>query len=227
MKIITDPTLQASRTDIIVPLPLIKRVVDIIFSSLLLILSIPWLTLLFLMVKFEGLIKPAFRGPFLYSEIRISQGKPFTFYKIRIFKPAVLKKTLQEAGFIHTKYLEREPENLTKVGKFLKKFYLDELPQLFNIIKGDMSLVGTRPLNTVRYEAELKQGILRKKIIKAGLTGLVQAKKGEHHLYDGGDLGLDDYYIAFCKTHSPLQILLFDLKIIGLSIIKLLKGQGL
>ena len=227
LKITTDSNLTASKIDQIIPLPLIKRLFDFSLAAIVLILLSPLIFLIYLALKIEGYFRPDCRGSFFYVETRISQGQPFRFYKIRIFKPTALQKTLRESGFIHTKPLEMSPQNLTAAGKFLKKFYLDELGQLLNIIKGEMSFVGTRPWNTVDYPNEIARGIYRKKVLKAGLTGLVQITKGEHYLYPGGDRGLDDYYIHFCRTHSAGAIFLFDLKILGWSIIKLLKGQGL
>src|SRR3989344_1690453 len=225
-KFATDQNLSASKIDKAVPYPLLKRIFDLTISLFALIILSPLFLLIFLATKIEGWLNPACRGPFIYSETRISAGQPFKFYKIRIFKPKVLSETLENEGFIHTKPLEADKRNLTTVGNFLKKFYLDEIAQFINVIKGEMSLVGTRPWNVVDYKREVGMGIYRKKVIKAGITGLLQITKGTHYLYPGGDKGLDDYYIDFCRTHSSIQIVFFDLKIIGWSIIKLLRGQG-
>jgi len=227
MKIQTDPNLTAIKFDQIVPCPLAKRLFDFCLTVLALIIFSPLIFLIYLAIKINGLINPADRGPFLYQETRISQGQPFNFYKIRIFKVEAIKQALGGIGIVHTKALEKRPENLTAVGKIIKKFYLDEIGQLINVLKGEMSLVGTRPWNPATYEREINLGIYRKKVIKAGITGLVQITKGHHQNYLGSDRGLDDYYINFCRTHSPGQILFFDLKIIFLSLFKIIRGEGL
>src|SRR3989344_2588513 len=213
MKITTDPSLTDSKIDKPVQMPFLKRFFDILVSSIVLIILSPLLVLIFLALKIEGLFRPESRGPFLYSEIRISQGRPFKFLKIRIFKQSVLDRTLRENGFIHTKPLERDPQNLTATGKLLKQFYLDEATQVASVFKGDMSFIGPRPWNPIDYEKEISLGIYRKKVIKAGLTGLVQITKAERQNHPGqiDGLGLDDYYIKFCRSHSPFRILLFDL----------------
>jgi len=223
----TDPQLTASRIDTPVPYPAVKRVFDLCGATIALVLASPIFLVIFLAAKIESLFNPSARGPFLYAETRISKGEPFDFYKIRIFKVAALQKTIQAEGFIHTKPLEQDPKNITAVGKFLVKFYLDELPQLINVIRGEMSLVGTRPWNPVDFKAEIASGIYRKQIIKAGLTGLLQVTKGQHHNYPGGDKALDDYYISFCRAHSNFEIILFDTYILLWSITKLLRGEGL
>lgn len=227
LDIITDPLLTASRIDKPVSTSFLKRSFDIGFAFLFSVFLSPIIISIFIAMKIEGLIHKDSRGSFFYSETRISYGKPFRFYKFRIFKIAVLEKTLREFGFIHTKPLERNSDNLTVVGKFLKKFYLDELGQLFNVLRGDMSLVGPRPWNPVDYKQEIAEGIYRKKILRAGITGLVQITKNNRGRYPGTDRGLDDYYILFCRNNSPLKIIFFDTWVIGKSLLMLLKGQGL
>ncbi len=227
MKIQTDPNIKASKKDEFVPYFIWKRIFDLCLSIFLLIAISPVFIVIFLVTKLEGSFNKESKGQFFYTETRISHGKPFRLYKIRIFKISALNKVLNQSGFIHTKPLEKNPANLTFVGKILKKLYLDESAQLLNILKGEMSFVGTRPWNTVDYEKEISKGIFRKKIIKAGLTGLVQITKGKHKFYPAGDLGLDDYYINFCKNNLAFKIFIFDLKIIFLSILKTIKGQGL
>ncbi|MBU1131164.1 sugar transferase [Patescibacteria group bacterium] len=210
-------------TDKIVRIPFLKRFFDILLSAILILPILPITLIIFIVYKSEGLIKPASRGPLFYTETRVSQGRPFKFRKFRIFKQAVLDEVLKNDGFIHTKPLENKQDNLTYTGGFLKKFYLDELPQIFSVFWGEMSFVGPRPWNLVDYKDEIERGVYRKKVIKAGITGLVQVSKGFHK----NDLLLDNQYIKFCRHNPNWKILLFDFKILGKSIIVLLKGQGL
>jgi len=212
--------------DEIVKMPIIKRFFDIAFSGMVFLFFLPILIIVLIIFKIEGLMITSSKGTLFYTEIRISQGQPFKFRKFRIFKQAVLNQVLKEQGFIHTKPLERDNKNLTLTGRLLKKFYLDELPQIFSILIGNMSFVGPRPWNIVNYQDEVAQGIFRKKIIKAGLTGLVQISKGQNGDHKNGIL-LDNMYIDYCKNHSGFKILLFDIKILLKSITVLLKGQGL
>ena len=212
--------------DELVKMPLIKRLFDIVLSGIISLLILPILIIILITYKIESQIIKSSKGTLFYTEVRISQGQPFKFRKFRIFKQAVLDQTLKEQGFIHTKPLERDNKNLTLTGRFLKKFYLDELPQIFSILLGDMSFVGPRPWNTVDYKNEVARGIFRKRIIKAGLTGLVQISKGQNGDHKNG-VSLDNKYIIFCKNNSSLKILFFDIKILFKSIIILLKGQGL
>lgn len=131
---------------------------------------------------------------------------------------------MRHEGFIHTAEIEKKRENFTKVGWFIKKIYLDEWPQLFSVLKGEMSLVGPRPANLVNYQKLLDQKIYTKKVIKAGLTGYFQSCKGRSNQTD---TEMDTEYIEFCQTHSAGQILWFDLKIIGQTIRTVLEHKGI
>ena len=212
--------------DKIIKTPPFKRIFDVIISGLVLIIFSPLLLVIFLLAKLESLFNPEARGKFFYQEVRMSQDRPFNFYKIRIFKTKVLKEVLGREGFIHTKPLEREESNLTRTGYLVKKFYLDELPQFWCVLTGQMSIVGPRPWNPVDYENDVKAGNFRKKVLKAGLTGLVQISKGRNGDHKNGT-DLDEKYIELVKNLSPLKLLLLDLWIMGRSIRLILRGEGL
>src|SRR3989338_3732040 len=89
--------------DKIIKIPPLKRIFDVIISGLVLIIFSPLLLVIFLLAKLESLFNPEARGKFFYQEVRMSQDRPFNFYKIRIFKTKVLKEVLGREGFIHTK----------------------------------------------------------------------------------------------------------------------------
>ena len=212
--------------DILIPNPPVKRSFDLVFSFLSLLLLFPVILIIFLSAKLESLFNREARGKFFYSETRISQGRPFKLYKIRIFKQKAIDEVLEKDGIVHTKLLEQDKANVTKVGWLAKKFYLDELPQLYSILKGEMSLVGPRPWNPVDYRNEVAKGVYRKKVIKAGLLGLVQISKGGNGEHQNG-IVLDEEYINCVKTFPPTKLLFYDLAIIGRSVKLILKGEGL
>lgn len=159
----------------------------------------------------EQIFSPSARGPFFYCEPRISEGHKFRLCKIRVWQQSVIDAELKKEGFIHTAKIEKERNNFLRVGWWLKKFYLDETPQLWNVLKGEMSLVGPRPPNLENYHQLLEQGIYTKKVIRAGLTGYFQSQKGRH---TRSDMEMDAEYINFHRAHSTWQILWFDVKIL-------------
>jgi len=126
----------------------------------------------------------------------------------------------------HIKPIESDPDNVTNAGSVLKKFYLDELPQLFSILKGDMSFVGPRPWPLEPYYEELEKRIFRKRLIRPGLTGLVQANKG----VKGGpdEWALDFAYIGFMHAELSGWVKLgFDLRVLTRSTKTVSAGEGL
>jgi lipopolysaccharide/colanic/teichoic acid biosynthesis glycosyltransferase len=126
-------------------------------------------------------------------------------------------------GPTHIATLERAG-HVTRVGRWLRAWYLDELPQLWNIVRGDMFLIGTRPYPIELYEEELRAGITRKRDMPAGLIGPVQAHKG---VDDVDTVELDaDYWEAFQRM-SPWRLFLLDLSIVGRSLKVQLEHRGL
>jgi lipopolysaccharide/colanic/teichoic acid biosynthesis glycosyltransferase len=159
-------------------IPLAKRVFDIVIAGFLLIMFCPVIILISLLIKLES------RGPIFYVSQRVGTGyNIFNFYKFRSMRYGAdleLKKLMHmnqyskgKASFIKMK---NDPR-VTRLGKFLRKTSLDELPQLINVLKGDMSIVGNRPLPL--YEAErLTKDIWAKRFLApAGITGLWQVRR--------------------------------------------------
>ncbi len=212
--------------DIPVQIPLAKRIFDILFSGAVILLCSPLWVLIIILQKLEGLCIPSHRGPIFYTETRMSQGKPFTLRKFRIFKVSAYQPIRDRGEIVHTKPLEKNADNLTYIGTLLKNFYLDEAPQLLSILFGDMSFIGPRPWNPVDYEKEIATGVYRKKIIKAGLTGPVQIHKLDANKY-GGEQFLDNTYIQFVQNHSGIRVVIHDIWLLVQSFFFMIKGQGL
>lgn len=208
----------------IVRMPWQKRAFDIILSLVLLVLLLPLWLLILLAIFIEHIFKGNFFAPLFYVEKRISQGQKFRFAKFNIFKPGLIEGMRKRGMFIHTKKLEHKKGDLTIVGKCLQKTYLDEVPQLLSILKGDISFVGPRPVNLEVYQNALNNGHFAKKVIKSGLTGKFQSLKG---LTRHSDFELDDEYVKFCREHSGWQILFLDIKIIFKTLRVLFRAEGI
>jgi lipopolysaccharide/colanic/teichoic acid biosynthesis glycosyltransferase len=143
-----------------------KRAVDLIFALALFVLSAPLLLLAVLLVK---LTSP---GPVLYSQVRLGRrGRPFTLYKIR----TMVHRCESLTG---ARWSTPGDPRITPVGRLLRRTHLDELPQLWNILRGEMSLVGPRP-ERPEFVPQLDQAIPRYRerlLVQPGLTGLAQVQ---------------------------------------------------
>jgi len=210
----------------LVPIAWQKRVFDIAFSVLLIIVFSPIIVLILLAIAADALLVPGHRGPFFLTEDRGSEGEIFHLPKFRIIRMDAFRRIRETQKYQHIKPIESDPDNVTNAGAVLKKFYLDELPQLFSILKGDMSFVGSRPWPLEPYYEELEKGIFRKRLIRPGLTGLVQANKG----VTGGpdEWALDFAYIGFMHAEpSGWAKLGFDLRVLTRSTKTVSAGEGL
>lgn len=209
--------------EITIRLPLVKVFFDKFVSAFLLIATLPVSLFIVTAIKVGGMIKKEDRGTVFFIEKRISEGRVFNLYKFRIFKMPAIKQ-IGKPGVI-TKNVENNPENLTTFGRSLKKWGLDELPQLFSILKGDMTLVGPRPAPVNEYEAEVSSGIYRKKVIRTGLTGPVQVMKGTIRSKQQ-EIEADTEYIKRIKNSSQIGALRVDLEILAKTIKVFLKRTG-
>ncbi|MCK4553428.1 sugar transferase [Candidatus Parcubacteria bacterium] len=207
-----------------IPIPKAKRLFDIILAVFLLIIFSPLFVLILLGIFIDHILRGKIFAPLFYKEIRISQGRPFNFVKFNVFKPSVIAEMKKNNEFIHTKKLEHDHKSLTKIGRIVQKIYLDELPQLVNVLKGDLSMVGPRPVNQENYQRILGQGIVTKTVVKAGLTGNYQSHKGEP---GAGQDQLDREYINFCLNNPFWKIILTDVKIIFRTLSVIFKAKGI
>lgn len=175
-----------------------KRAFDILISSILLLLALPFFLLIAIAIKLES------TGPVFYNSKRAGRGfKIFKFYKFRTMIVNADKKieTLAHLNqYSQTKNgaqffkIANDPR-ITKVGRFLRNTSLDELPQLFNVLKGDMSLVGNRPLPLYEAATLTTNEFVERFMAPAGITGLWQIKKrGQAEMSIDERIGLDIYY---------------------------------
>src|SRR5262249_14419678 len=142
-----------------------KRALDLIVMLLLLVPAAPLILLCIVLVKLTT------RGPALYSQVRLGQGgRPFRIYKIRTM--------IVDSEKNGARWSTPGDTRITPVGRFLRATHLDELPQLWNVLRGDMSLVGPRP-ERPEFVPSLEQAVPRYRdrlLIRPGLTGLAQVQ---------------------------------------------------
>tara|TARA_B100001248_G_C27349982_1_gene440822 strand:+ start:220 stop:939 length:720 start_codon:yes stop_codon:yes gene_type:complete len=202
---------------------LYKRIFDFIISFLLLLFSFPILLLLKVSYMIEGLFIPENRGNLFFYYWAISKGKKIKKWKIRLIKNKFIDQNLAKNGDWHAYLNEWNPKSRTITGSFVKKFYLDELPQFYSVLIGEMSLVGPRPLAVHHYERDLFQGNVCRKLLKGGLLGLGHIKKGTKEM--GNPIYEYEYLDKYLKL-STFELFKFDLSIIIKGIKLILKGGG-
>ena len=172
---------------------ILKRGLDVIISLSALIILCP--ALFFIVIA----IKVSSKGPAIFKQKRAGKnGNPFIFYKFRTM-------IADTNPFGPSPKSGRDPR-LTKVGRILREYSLDELPQLFNILKGDMSVVGPRPL----YLSQIPEWNERQKkrlLVKPGLTGLAQIS-GRGELTREEKLELDVKYVETASLSTDMKIIL-------------------
>ncbi len=173
-----------------------KRLLDLIIAILAVSLLLPLFLAVFLIIKLSS------KGSAVFKQERAGKGgKRFIFYKFRTMRTDVDPfGPSPKSG---------DDSRLTKIGKFLREYSLDELPQLFNVLKGDMSLVGPRPL----YIEQMKEWDQRQKkrlLVKPGITGLAQIS-GRGALTREEKLELDVQYVEKANLRLDLKIILITI----------------
>ena len=180
---------------------IVKRVLDIVSSSLVLILTAPAMLIIAILVKLTS------KGPVLFKQERMGlDGKTFNMLKFRTMSVDAEEVT----GPVWTK---KDDPRCTRIGKLLRKTSLDELPQFFNVLKGDMSIVGPRPERPVfieNFRGTIPKYMLRHKM-KAGITGWAQVSGWRGNTSLEKRIEYDLYYIENWSIN-------FDLKIIWLTV---------
>lgn len=207
------------------PLParFFKLFFDKLIATFFLILSIPILLSLKLAFLIEGWIIPENKGPMFFYYNGVSAGKVIHKYKIRLIKT----KYIEPAGAKRHDWIaysaEWTPESRTFVGQFVKKFYLDELPQFWSVLKGDMSIVGPRPLSVLHYDRDRAQGNVTRFLLRGGLLGLGHINKGTSEM---GNPVYEYEYVDQYLRRSSFGLLCLDIWIIWKGILVILKGGG-
>nr|WP_249803754.1 sugar transferase [Bradyrhizobium zhengyangense] len=164
------------------------------------------------------------RGPILVGYDAVSQGRVFRKLKFRVVRQSHVDSLAAAAGDWRAYAGEWNPNCRSLLGCFLKQFYLDELPQLFNIALGQMSFVGPRPLAVDHYHRDLRQGNVHRKLLKAGLFGPSQALKGTTK-YGAQD---EEYkYLHAVAQMSAVGLLCYDIKLILRGLVTVAEGKGL
>jgi len=202
----------------------LKVVFDKVVAALLLMAAAPILLLLKVAYVIEGWLIPDNKGPMFFSYNAVSAGKVFPKYKIRLIKMKYIDQEGAKRGDWLAYAAEWSPESRLHVGHFVKKFYLDELPQFYNILRGDMSIVGPRPLAVLHYERDRRQGNVTRFLIKGGLLGLGHVMKGTPEM--GNPVYEYEYIDKYLKL-SSIGLLWLDLVIIGRGIKVIVQGKGL
>jgi exopolysaccharide biosynthesis polyprenyl glycosylphosphotransferase len=209
------PVIQYNTWDISRSTAFLKRVIDVAVALPAVVLLSPLLAAIALAVRLDS------RGPALYVQLRAGLGgRPFRIYKFRTMvveaeealRELVQFETLREPMF----KLENDPR-VTRVGRVLRRTSLDELPQLFNVVRGDMSLVGPRPEQlelVARYSPEHHFRMA----VKPGLTGPMQ-------VYGRGQLGFEER-LAVEREYVENLSLGRDVRILTLTLAAVVTGRG-
>jgi O-antigen biosynthesis protein WbqP len=184
----------------------VKRPIDFLLSLIALTLLLPFFVLIGILIKLDS------KGPLFFKQLRLGKDeKEFYVYKFRTMRVDTPKN-------MPTYLLEDPDYHITKVGKFLRKSSLDELPQIINIVKGEMSIIGPRPI--IKDEKELYYERVKNNVysVLPGLTGFAQIN-GRDTIGYKEKAKLDGLYINNLSFS-------FDLKIFFLTISRVLKGDG-
>ena len=173
-----------------------KRIFDLLISLAATILLLPIFAAVFAVVRLRS------KGPAIFKQERAGKnGKPFIFYKFRTMK--------MDADPFGASPKSGDDPRLTKIGRFLREYSLDELPQLFNVLKGDMSIVGPRPLYVCQM-AEWNERQKKRLLVKPGITGLAQIT-GRGGLTREEKLELDVKYVESAGLLTDIKIIMLTL----------------
>jgi exopolysaccharide biosynthesis polyprenyl glycosylphosphotransferase len=180
----------------------IKRLIDIIFSLIVLVISAPLILFTMLAIKIES------PGPTLFFQERVGlNGEIFKIIKLRSMRIDAEKNGPQWA--------QKDDPRVTKIGAFIRKTRIDELPQLINVLRGEMSVVGPRPERPIfveKFNKEIK-GFENRLLVKPGLTGWAQVNGG-YDISAEDKLVYDLFYIQNLSILLDIKIMLYTIKVV-------------
>jgi lipopolysaccharide/colanic/teichoic acid biosynthesis glycosyltransferase len=184
----------------------LSRVLDVVLAALLLLVTAPLLALAALAIRLES------RGPVFYRQLRVGRdGESFELWKLRTMVPGA--ESMGAGIYV----LDGDPR-ITRVGRMLRRFSLDELPNLMNVLRGDMAIVGPRP--TVQEQVDRYTDRQRRRLeVKPGITGWAQIN-GRTSLPWPDRIELDVWYVE----HRSMRL---DLRILARTARMLATGHGL
>jgi len=186
---------------------IIKRFIDLVLSLIGIIVLSPLFLIIAILIKLDS------KGPVIFKQKRVGKdGKYFNILKFRTMRTDCPKD-------VPTHLLSNPDMYITKMGKFLRKSSLDELPQLFNILKGDMSIIGPRPALYNQYNLIEERERYKANSIRPGLTGWAQIN-GRDEIPIKLKAQLDGEYVEKLSF-------LFDVKCFALTVFKVLKSEGI
>ena len=204
--------------------PTPKLILDKTLSGALLVVLSPVFAFLFAAMGIDALVRRPDRGPWLYREPRISRGREFDLLKFRTLRRDVLDRI--DPAESHARLHEADESNLTWAGRrLLKPRYLDELPQIWNVFRGDMSLVGPRPWPPSMVANQVQKGFTYRNEFIAGWTGPAQVEKGV--IESSGYAVLDVAYVDACRSSSAWRVVRNDLSLLRRTVAVIAKGEGL
>lgn len=182
---------------------MIKRMIDIVCSLILIVLSSPFMLITAIIIKSYD------HGPILYKQVRCTEG----MREFKILKFRSMRTDAEKDGV--ARLASKNDDRITPIGKFIRKVRIDELPQLFNILCGDMSFIGPRPERPEiikQYLEEMPEFVFRTKV-KAGLAGYAQVY-GKYNTTPLDKLKLDLIYIENYTVWLDIKLMLLTLKIL-------------
>jgi len=188
----------------------VKRALDVVLSALLLALFAPVLGIAMLLIRLTS------RGPAIFLQQRIGyQGQRFSMYKLRTMHDGAerLEDELADGCEDRTFLKVENDPRVTPLGRWLRKTSIDELPQLVNVLRGEMSLVGPRPLLLCDFRKFPRHEQLRRFSVKPGITGLWQVS-GRSALPDSERMRLDREYVDRWSLWLDLEILARTLPVV-------------
>jgi exopolysaccharide production protein ExoY len=193
-----------------------KRGLDLVLAALLLAILAPVFVAIWVVTRLTS------RGPGIFVQERIGKGGvPFRFYKFRSMYVSREPKVQVHAERLARQGILYKPTNdprITPLGRFLRRTSLDELPQLFNVLKGDMSLVGPRPLVPFMYHGRDDEKRLRASVLP-GLTGLWQIRARAHNQSLEAMVAHDREYLETISFRTDLSVLARTVRVV-------VKGDG-